>query len=99
MPAVTLRFEERLYQVTPDTSLICDIEDELGGIPALADRFASSGWKITELITLVQMMLESAGRTMDFRALGNKMLEEGLDDYLKTACKFLKKVSPDTLQA
>ena len=90
----TITFENHLYTVQPDMALVSEIESELGGIPALVAKLSSSDWSIGELVTLVQICLQAAGRSADYRALGNRMIADGLDAYLAAArailCTILK---------
>lgn len=90
--AVPLRFENRVFAVAPAFALVREIEDELGSIAALRDNFSHGGWQVTDLVTLVQMMLQSAGKTVDYVSLGNIMLHEGLMPYLSAAQVFLDMV-------
>lgn len=76
------------YKVTPDFALVCDIEDELGGIAGLAARFSKGEWKVSELVTLVHMLLQAAGRTDDYRELGNAILSEGVDGHVASVSRF-----------
>ena len=86
---VPLRFENRVFVVAPDFALVREIEDELGSITALREDFARSDWHLCDLVTLVHMMLQAAGKTVDYIHLGNQMLEEGVMHYLAAAQVFL----------
>lgn len=89
MMDVEICYGERPYRVKADMRLIAEIEGELGGIPALKKRFSGSGWTVTELALLTQMLLQAAGRTVDFIELGDAMLKDGLAGYLGAAREFL----------
>ena len=89
---VPLRWENRVYAVVPDIRLVEEVEGELGGIAELEERFLCNRWEVSELVTLVQMMLQAAGRTVDYAQLGNRMLTEGLGHYLPAASTFLQRV-------
>lgn len=82
-------FENRLYTVVPSLRLVREIEEELGGIPALVTRFAAGTWTVTELVTLIHMMLHAAGKTVDWAVLGDVILKEGTAAYLRAARMFL----------
>ncbi len=89
---VPLPFDGRIFHVAPDFSLVRQIERELGGIAALQESFARQDWFIADLVTLVHMMLQSAGETLDYVLLGNRMLREGLVQYHNAAQVFLNMV-------
>ena len=89
---IPLRFKNRVYIICPDFRFVHEIEDELGGIPALQERMSQKDWKISELVALIHMMLQTAGETVDYLLLGNLMLKEGLDRYLAAARSFLQLV-------
>lgn len=82
-------FEGRIYKVTPDINLVCEIESELGGIAQLLENFTDGSWRVSDLVTMTHMMLAAAGRETDYRTLGNKMISEGLESYRHMACRFL----------
>lgn len=94
MTPTPLNFEGRTYRIAPVIRLICEIEDELGGIPQLAADFSSNGWRISDLVSLVHMMLASAGKETDYSVLGNRVLEEGVGKYLLAAQRFLCGLTP-----
>lgn len=89
---IALHFRNHVYKVKPDMRLVADIESELGGIDNLLFRFSNGFWKVTDLVSIVHMMLAASGKTMDYMALGNQMLEDGLDKYLPQAQKLLKHI-------
>lgn len=84
-----ISFDGRIYRVRPTPGLVREIEEELGGIPALAEGFAGTGWTAGALVALVQMMLQAAGRTVDYDALLMHMLEAGLGVFALRAAGFL----------
>ena len=87
-----LSFGNRVYRIFPDMGLVCDIEDELGGVAGLAEKFSGQQWKVSELASLIHMMLQSAGQSVDYRLLGNRMMTEGLAPYAAAAQNFLKQI-------
>jgi hypothetical protein len=89
---IPLRFENRLFVIKPDFSLVREIENELGSISTLRENFLRNGWLVSDLVTLVQMLLQAAGRSVDYLLLGNAMLCEGLMDYLAAVQVFLDMV-------
>lgn len=89
---ITLGFDNRIFLVEPDMRLICEIEDELGSIAALAEKFSRQEWKVTELVSLIHMLLAQAGQEIDYRILGNRMMKEGLAGYVSIALSFLQRV-------
>ncbi len=86
---VPLCLGDRVYTVRPDFNTVREIEDELGSLSALHDSFSCNQWKVSELVTLIHMLLQAAGKTVDFVSLGNTMIGEGLDRYLTAARSFL----------
>jgi len=91
-PAFSLRFKGKVYAIVPDFSLMREIEHELGPAPYLLHRFLTKQWKVSELVTLVQMLLQSAGETVDYCDLGNAILKEGVQKHLVSAQSFLRSV-------
>ena len=89
---VPLRFKNKVYAVNPVFELVREIEHELGGIAELEERFADMSWEVSDLVTLIHMMLQAAGETVDYLSLGNAMLKEGLGRYLSSAQSFLRLV-------
>jgi hypothetical protein len=87
-----LRFDSRVYTIVPNFTLIREIERELGGIAALKENFSRGSWLVTDLVALMQMLLQAAGKTVDYILLGNAMLKEGLLQYLAAAQVFLDMV-------
>lgn len=86
--AAVIVLKGSVYKVTPDFALICDIEDELGGIAGLAARFSKGEWKISELVTLIHMLLQAAGRTDDYKELGDAILSEGVESHVVSVSRF-----------
>ncbi len=76
--------------IKPTISLICQIEDELGSVPALLNRFKSDNWKIADAITLVHMMLAEAGTSYDYHDLGNRIIRDGVNWYKEQMIVFLE---------
>ena len=87
--AVPIRLENRVFIVTPDFALVREIESELGSIAALQENFSRNGWLVCDLVALMQMLLQAAGKTVDYIILGNAMLREGLAHYLAAAQVFI----------
>lgn len=87
-----LRFNNKIYVIHPDFLLVREIEEELGSLSLLLERFSRTSWEISELVTLTHMMLHAAGETVDYLALGNRMLKDGLQSYLLFAQSFLRLV-------
>ena len=89
---VPLRFENHVFTVTPDFALVREIENELGSISALRETFSRTGWLASDLVTFTQILLQAAGKSVDYLLLGNAMLREGLMHYLVAAQVFLDMV-------
>ncbi len=90
MSNISLTYAERCFVIHPDMRLVAEIEGELGGVPALKQKFDTANWTVTELVALVQMLLQQAGKPVDFIELGDRMLVDGLVPYLKSVREFLK---------
>lgn len=88
---VPFRFENRVYVIRPDFRFVREIEEELGSLPALQEKFSRKDWRVSDLVTLAHMMLQAAGRTVDYVFLGDLMLKEGLDRYLPSVRSFLQR--------
>jgi hypothetical protein len=86
---VQIRFDSKIYSIVPEITIIADIEDELFGVALLLHKFSHQEWKVSELVTVVQMLLQSAGQTVDYRLLGNWIIAEGLEPYLVAVIDFL----------
>ena len=87
-----LQFRNKVYIVRPDLRLVQEIENELGSLVELLEGFSGRTWKVSELVTVIHMMLAAAGETVDYFFLGNLMLREGLGRYLSAALLFLQSV-------
>jgi len=86
---LTLTFEDRAYKVEPKFEMVCEIEDELGSLIELNNKFSRDSWSVCELVTIVHIVLQYCGRSVDYMELGNKILEDGIGTYLAFANKFL----------
>jgi len=89
MNGAVLHFRNKAYTIRPDFALVREIEHELGSVATLQGCFSDMSWEISDLVTLTHMMLQAAGETVDYLALGNAMLREGLRHYLSSAQSFL----------
>ncbi|MEZ0226546.1 MAG: GTA-gp10 family protein [Alphaproteobacteria bacterium] len=94
MTTINFSYRNRCFEVTPDMRLVVEIESELGALAMLRQKFSACVWKVTDLVTLVQMMLSAAGATVDYMELGNDMLRVGLGPFLG-AVRQLLEVIPD----
>lgn len=89
MKETVITYQNRVYKISPGAVIAAEIEEEIAPIPDLAARFANGKWCVRELMILIHMMLESAGRSTDFMALGEQMVADGLGPYRAAAAKFL----------
>ena len=94
MTAIGFHYAGRHLSVAPDMRLVFEIESELGAMAMLRQKFLSCAWKVTDLVALMHMLLESAGVATDYMDLGDEMLKAGLAPFLKAAREFLENV-PD----
>ena len=87
--AVAIAFDNRVYRISPGMRLVCEIEDELGPLPLLHERLATDMFSLSELVALTQMLLQAAGRMVDYIELGDRMLQEGIAAHALAARKFI----------
>lgn len=85
-------FDQRCYDLPLELSLYLDIEDELGSLDAFHRSLNHGGWQLGQLVSAVQILLQAAGRTVDFMELGNRMIAEGIGVYHRAVCEFLSAV-------
>ena len=78
---IVIPYLDRNFNLTPDMRLVIEIEQELGALAMLRQKFSACVWKVTDLVTLTQMMLQAAGTTVDYMELGNDMLKAGLAPF------------------
>jgi hypothetical protein len=84
------------YPVRTDMQLVLQIEDALGAVPHLSERFSSNRWHVETLVTLVQIFLQQAGREADFITLGTEMIHHGLPFYHAQALHILTLITGHT---
>lgn len=82
-------YDGRDYTVRVDMPLVCEIEQEIGSLENLRFRLQNGFWKVTDIVTLMHILLASCGRTVDYMELGNKMLQEGIAPYRQRLGVFL----------
>jgi hypothetical protein len=92
MTTVSFSYRNQNFAVTPDMRLVIEIEQELGALAMLRQKFSACVWKVTDLVTLTQMMLSAAGTTVDYMELGNDMLRVGLAPFLRAVREMLEVV-------
>ncbi len=86
---VILLYGHKPLRIAPHIRLVCEIEDELGSAARLQRQFAAQEWRVCDLVSIVQMMLQAAGEAVDYKTLGNKILSDGVTPYLVTVRQFL----------
>ena len=89
---IALQFKNNIYTIKPTMQLVGDIEYELGSIKNLQFRLLHDLWKISDVVSLVHMMLASAGKTVDYAVLGDSMLQDGMEKYKAQALNVLNKI-------
>lgn len=89
---IAINFDSKAYYVEPKFEIIREIEEELGSTSDLLARFAKDQWKVSELVTVMHIVLNYAGKTIDYVELGNSMIREGLGNYLLFVNRFLKSI-------
>jgi hypothetical protein len=82
---VDIPYGKSFYRVAPDMRLLCEVEAELGSLPALHERFQTRRWQLSELVALIQILLQAGGFSADFMQLGDEILSCGTAVYLKIA--------------
>lgn len=82
---IAIPYDNRLYKVEGDMMLVLEVEEELGPLPLLREKFMTGRWAVTDLVSLMHILLSRTGRSIDFCALGTHMLEQGLGRYHKIA--------------
>jgi hypothetical protein len=92
MKTIPFRISGRVFRVVPGIALVSGIEEELGGLAALAARFRDGAWRAGELVTLTHIILDAAGAAGDWRALGDTMVAGGLSAHAESALDFLCKI-------
>ena len=88
-PAFNFRYAGKLYRLEITARLVCNIEDELGPLSALARQFSGGSWRMGDVITLMQMFLQACGDSVDFYDLGDALLREGFAQPLATVQRFI----------
>jgi len=88
MAALRLTLGGVHYAVRPDARLLLQIEDELGALPALAADFRAGLWRFADLVSLLHMLLQHAGKTLDYHALGNLVLQTGVAECHRAVLRF-----------
>lgn len=78
------------FLVRPKMALVCQIEDEIGGLPLVLANFRGRGWKLGDLVALVHMMLAEEGTSYDYHELGNHILSAGTGYYHGKVTEFLE---------
>lgn len=89
MKPLCLIFDQKTYDILPSARLLLDIEDELGSLPALYARLNSDSWTAGDIVSAFHMMLESAGRSIDFMELAGRLFADGISTYRQILRQFL----------
>ncbi len=76
------------YTVKPDMRLLLQIEQELGALPQLADSFHRQRWHFADLVSLLHMLLQHSGKTLDYMMLGNLVLQSGVPNSHRAVLRF-----------
>ncbi len=87
---VAIPYNNRLYKIPADMAAIQEIEEELGALPRLQQKFSGGDWAVTELVSLIHILLSASGRMVDFRTLGTHIIEQGVESYRAIADKWLE---------
>lgn len=80
----------RLAAVRPKFSLIIEIENEIAPLPVLARRLKLKAWSASEMVTLVQMILQHKGETHDWAELAEKMTQQGFESFVPPVLRVLQ---------
>lgn len=82
----------RVYRIAPSMGLLLEVEEELGPAPDLAARLGDGSWRAGEVVALYHIFLQTAGKTADYMALGDEMMQQGLAARAAEAARFFNHI-------
>lgn len=88
MSTLHIRIGQMRYAVKPDMHLLLQIEQELGALPQLALAFRTGRWHVGDLVSLLHMILQHSGKTLDYLTLGNLVLSAGIAEAHRMVIAF-----------
>lgn len=86
---IKIQVRNRTYEVTPTFALIEDIEAECGNCIDILQRLQSDSWSITEMVHLAHIALSHTGSEVDYKKMGNAIVEQGASSLLDPVLKIL----------
>lgn len=89
MTTFALTYDNTVYRLKPAMRTVCMIEEELGPIPTLCAHLQQDKWRVSDLVTLVHILLDSAGKPVDYMTLGDRILADGTQRYREAVLQFL----------
>jgi Phage tail tube protein, GTA-gp10 len=95
MREAVITHDGRMYKIAPAARTVFEIEEALGGICALAARLDRGDWTAGELVTLQHILLQCAGRDVDYMVLAEAMIARGLKKHVDEALGVLRAVLGD----
>ena len=84
-----LKIGERVCKVRPSLNLIAELEDEFNGLLSFAHRLQDGEWKMMEVVSFLNMLLDAAGKKEEKDALAEEILEKGVIHYIEPIITFL----------
>ncbi|TVQ82089.1 MAG: hypothetical protein EA357_10570 [Micavibrio sp.] len=80
---------ETQFPIRPKMALICQIEDEICGLPQLLQKLRGGEWTLCDLVTLVHIILAEEGASYDYYELGDHILAAGSSVYHEKVTAFI----------
>ena len=81
--------KERLRSLHPTFSVALEIERDIAPLPVLRSRLKDNQWSAGDIVTLVQIFLQSGGETRDWQQLGDQIIADGLQHYISPLADIL----------
>jgi len=89
---IDIPLDQKVYQIRLTMDLMCEIEKEMGCFSSLISQFKNEQWSLSEVVTLIHIMLASGGHEIDYMDLGNKILGRGLMPYCELIGTLIEKI-------
>ena len=86
---IRLEIGKTQFLIRPKMALICQIEDEICGLPQLLQKLRGGDWTLCDLVTLLHIMLAEEGVSYDYYDLGNHILAAGSAVYHEKVTDFV----------
>lgn len=87
---IALTIADKTYAIRPTFSLIAELEDQFNSLMDIGQKLESGDWRITDLVRLLHMMLESTDQdTPDLDTIAQAVLEQGATHFVAPVYEFL----------